>query len=76
MNKSRNQHRDQIQQPLSLFWEEKNIMSKFRFTILSLLLILAMALVACGGGTQEATPTEVPAEAGPTEEAAPEEPAA
>ena len=52
-------------------------MSKFgRFTILSLLLVLALALVACGGGAQEATPTEVPAveeEAAPTEEAAPEE---
>ncbi len=62
----------------SLFWEEKNPMSKFgRFTILSLLLVLALALVACGGGTQEATPTEAPAveEPAPTEEAAPEEPA-
>ena len=51
-------------------------MSKFgRFTILSLLLVLALALVACGGGAQEATPTEAPAveEAAPTEEAAPEE---
>ena len=52
-------------------------MSKFgKFTILSLLLVLALVLVACGGGTQEATPTEAPAveEAAPTEEAAPEEP--
>ena len=40
----------------TLFWEEKNLMSKFgRFTILSLLLVLALALVACGGGAQEAT---------------------
>ena len=52
-------------------------MFKFsRFTILSLLLVMALALVACGGGTQEATPTEAPVveEAAPTEEAAPEEP--
>jgi len=48
-------------------------MKKFgRFTILSFLLVLALALVACGGGAQEATPTEVPVEAAPTEEAAPE----
>ncbi|MBP6016889.1 MAG: carbohydrate ABC transporter substrate-binding protein [Candidatus Promineofilum sp.] len=48
-------------------------MTKFgRFTILSLLLVLALALVACGGGAQEATPTDVPVEAAPTEEAAPE----
>lgn len=47
----------------TLFWEEKNLMSKFgRFTILSLLLVLALALVACGGGAQQATPTEVPAD--------------
>ena len=51
-------------------------MFKFsRFAILSLLLVMALALVACGGGTQEATPTEAPVveEAAPTEEAAPEE---
>ena len=49
-------------------------MSKFgRFTFLSLLLVIALALVACGGGAQEATPTEAPVEAVPTEEAAPEE---
>jgi alpha-glucoside transport system substrate-binding protein len=48
-------------------------MSKFgRFTLLSLLLALMLVLVACGGGTQEATPTEAAVEA-PTEEAAPEE---
>ena len=48
-------------------------MTKFgRFTILSLLLALALVLVACGGGAQDATPTEAPAEAAPTEEAAPE----
>ena len=47
-------------------------MSKFgRFTFLGLLLVFALVLAACGGGAQEATPTEVPAEA-PTEEAAPE----
>ncbi len=51
-------------------------MSKLsRFTVLSLLLALLLVMVACGGGTQEATPTEAPAEeAAPTEEAA-EEPA-
>ncbi|MBP6789666.1 MAG: extracellular solute-binding protein, partial [Candidatus Promineofilum sp.] len=48
-------------------------MSKFgRFTLLSLLLALMLVLVACGGGTQEAAPTEAAVEA-PTEEAAPEE---
>ena len=48
-------------------------MSKFgRFTLLSLLLALMLVLVACGGGAQEATPTEAAVEA-PTEEAAPEE---
>jgi len=47
-------------------------MSKFgRFTLLSLLLALMLVLVACGGGAQEATPTEAAVEA-PTEEAAPE----
>lgn len=51
-------------------------MSKFsRFTILSLLLVLALALVACGGGAPAATPPEAPAqEAAPTEAAAPSEP--
>ena len=50
-------------------------MSKFgRLTILSLLLVLALVLAACGGGTQEASPTEAPVEeTAPTEEAAPVE---
>ncbi len=48
-------------------------MSKFsKFTFLSLLLIFALALAACGGGAAE-TPADQPA---PTEEAAAEEPAA
>jgi alpha-glucoside transport system substrate-binding protein len=43
-------------------------------TILSLLLVLALVLAACGGGAQEATPTEAPVEeTAPTEEAAPAE---
>ena len=34
-------------------------MSKFgRFTLLSLLLALMLVLVACGGGAQEAAPTD------------------
>jgi alpha-glucoside transport system substrate-binding protein len=50
-------------------------MSKFsKFTLLSLLLIFALALAACGGG---ATETEAPVEqTAPTEEAAVEEPVA
>ena len=42
--------------------------------LLALLAILALVLAACGGGTQEATPTEAPAEAAATE--APAEPPA
>jgi alpha-glucoside transport system substrate-binding protein len=47
-------------------------MSKFgRFIILSLLLVFALVLVACGGGTQTATPTEAPVEQVAPTEAAP-----
>jgi alpha-glucoside transport system substrate-binding protein len=47
-------------------------MSKFgRFTILSLLLVFALVLVACGGAGQEATPTEAPAQEVGEEDVAP-----
>ena len=36
--------------------------SRFKF-VPGFLVILALALAACGGGTQEATPTEAPVEA-------------